>query len=369
MLAKRPKIIVLHDYFGICGGGERLILDLCAGIGADLCTAYWTDHSYPKPPDLNIRVLSDKEPKGAKVFALKQLFLSQTAFLKDYDICIYSGQVSIYAVKNHKSGQNIYYCHTPPRYIFDQRDFYRARYPWLLRPVFELLMTYLGFSYRRCIRNMDTVVSNSNNIKTRLLNYVGIKSQVVYPPIDIDCFTWQGQGDYYLSTARLDPLKRVDKIIEAFKLLPSKKVVIVSGGSQESKLREMAADSPNIQITGWQSEQQIYHWISNAIATLYLPIDEDFGMSPVESMAAGKPVIGVAEGGLLETIEHGKTGVLLPRQFAVDDVVAAVSFMNEQTALAMRADCEARSKKFSRQKFIEAMTAQLNSAAISSESN
>jgi glycosyltransferase involved in cell wall biosynthesis len=363
MLAQQPKIIVLHDYFGICGGGERLILDLCAGIGADLCTAYWTDNSYPRPPDLNIHVLTDKEPNGAKVFYLKQLFLSRTEFLKDYDICIYSGQVSIYAGKNHDCGQNIYYCHTPPRYIFDQRDFYRSRYPWLLQPVFELLMTYLGFSYQCCIRNMDTVLTNSNNVKARLLNYVGIESQLVYPPIDIDCFTWQSQGDYYLSTARLDPLKRVDRIIEAFKLLPAKKLVILSGGSEESKLREMAADSPNIYMTGWQSDEQVRSWVGNAIATIYLPVDEDFGMSPVESMAAGKPVIGVAEGGLLETIEHDKTGVLLARKFSVHDIVEAVSFMNEQTALAMRAACEERSKEFSRQKFIEAMTAQLNISA------
>jgi glycosyltransferase involved in cell wall biosynthesis len=367
MLAQ-PKIIVLHDYFGICGGGERLILDLCTGIGADLCTAYWTENSYPKPSDLNIRVLSDKEPKGAKIFYLKQLFLSRTEFLKDYDICIYSGQVSIYAVKNHDNGQNIYYCHTPPRYIFDQRNFYCSRYPWLLQPMFELLMTYLGFSYQRCIGNMDTVLTNSNNVKARLLNYVGIQSQVVYPPIDIDCFTWWSQGDYYLSTARLDPLKRVDKIIEAFKLLPTKKLVIVSGGSEESKLRELAADSPNVQITGWQSDEQLRSWVGNAIATIYLPIAEDFGMSPVESMAAGKPVIGVAEGGLLETIEHGKTGVLLARQFSINDIVEAVSFMNEETALAMRESCEENAKKFSRQKFIDAMKAQLNISAYSSES-
>lgn len=356
----QPKIIVLHDYFGICGGGERLTLDLCVGIGADLCTAYWTDNSYPKPPGLNIHVLTDKEPTGAKIFSLKWLFMYQTEFLKEYDICIYSGQVSIYAVKNHDCGQNIYYCHTPPRYIFDQKDFYRSRYPWLLQPVFELLMTYLGFGYQRCISKMDTVLTNSNNVKARLLNYVGIESQVVYPPIDIECFKWQSQGDYYLSTARLDSLKRVDRIIEAFKLLPIKKLVIISGGNEETRLREMAVDSPNIRITGWQSDEQVRNWVGNAIATIYLPVDEDFGMSPVESMAAGKPVIGVAEGGLLETIQHQKTGVLLSRQFSIEEIAEAVSFMNEDIALSMRISCEENAKKFSRAKFIQVMKTQLH---------
>lgn len=366
MLAQRPKIIVLHDYFGICGGGERLILDLCVGIGADLCTAYWTDNSYPRPPDLNIHVLTDKEPTGTKIFYLKWLFLYRTEFLKEYDICIYSGQVSIYAVKNHDCGRNIYYCHTPPRYIFDQKEFYRSRYHWSLHPIFELLMANLGFSYQRCINNMDDVLANSNNVKARLLKYLGIESQVIYPPIDIDCFKWRSQGDYYLSTARLDPLKRVDMIIEAFKLLPTKKLVIISGGSEEGKLREMARDYTNINLTGWQSDEQVRRWVGDAIATIYLPVAEDFGMSPVESMAAGKPVIGVAEGGLLETIQHGKTGVLLSKQLSINEIAKAVKFMDEETALSMRKSCEEHSKKFSREKFVEAMKAILNISAYSS---
>jgi glycosyltransferase involved in cell wall biosynthesis len=366
MSVQQPRVIVLHDYFGIRGGGERLILSLCEGIKADLCTAYWTDNSYPRPPGLKIRVLTDKVPTGAKIFYLKRLFLHHTEFLKEYDICIYSGQASIYAAQNHDCGRNIYYCHTPPRYIFDQKAFYRSRYRWWLRPFFELLMAYLGHSYMSCIRNMDDVLANSNNVKGRLQKYLGIESQVIYPPIDIIGFRWQSQGDYYLSTARLDPLKRVNMIIAAFKLLPGKKLVVISGGSEEDKLRELAQDSPNIQITGWQSDEQIRDWVGNAIATIYLPVDEDFGMSPVESLAAGKPVIGVAEGGLLETVQHGKTGVLLPKQLTVNEIVKAVRFMDRDVALSLRESCEGSAKKFSQEKFIEAMKAVLHFSTYSS---
>jgi glycosyltransferase involved in cell wall biosynthesis len=355
MLAQKPKIIVLHDYFAIRGGGERLILDLCEGLNADLCTGYWTNDSYPQPTGLNIRVLADKAPASPKMLSMKKLFTHHTDFLKEYDICIYSGQSSIYAAGKHKQGRNIYYCHTPPRYIFDQRAFYRAQFSWWLHPCFEILMLYLGLSYTRCIRDMDEILANSNNIKGRLLKYTGIDSRIVYPPIDIQGFKWQTQGDYYLSNARLDPLKRIDKIIEAFTLLPNKKLVVVSGGSQEAKLREIAQNYPNIHITGWQSDEQIRNWVGNAIATLYLPIDEDFGMAPVESMAAGKPVIGVAEGGLLETLQHGKTGLLLSKQLSVTDIVDAVRFMDKDVALAMREACEESAKRFSREIFIDGM--------------
>lgn len=130
---------------------------------------------------------------------------------------------------------------------------------------------------------------------------------------------------------------------------------MVSGGSEEAKLREMAQNYPNIHITGWQSDEQIRHWVGNAIATLYLPVDEDFGMTPVESMAAGKPVIGVAESGLLETVQHGKTGLLLAKQLSVTDIVEAVRFMDKDVALTMRTACEERAKQFLREIFIEGM--------------
>ncbi|MCX7066428.1 MAG: glycosyltransferase [Methylococcales bacterium] len=360
-LTQKPKIIVLHDYFAIRGGGERLILDLCEGLNADLCTGYWTNDSYPQPTGLKIRVLSDKVPASPKMLSMKKLFTHHTDFLNEYDICIYSGQSSIYAIEKHKQGRNIYYCHTPPRYIFDQRAFYRSQFSWWLHPFFEILMLYLGLSYKRCIRHMDKILANSNNIKGRLLKYTGIDSRIVYPPIDIKGFHWLSQGDYYLSNARLDPLKRIDKIIEAFTLLPDKKLVVVSGGSEEAKLREMAQNYSNIHITGWQSDEQIRHWVGNAIATIYIPVDEDFGMAPVESMAAGKPVIGVADGGLLETLQHGKTGLLLPKQLLITDIVDAVKFMDKDAALAMREACEKSAKRFSREIFIQGINEVLHS--------
>ena len=91
--------------------------------------------------------------------------------------------------------------------------------------------------------------------------------------------------------------------------------------------------------------------MGNCIATLYLPIDEDFGISPVESMSAGKPVIGVNEGGIKETVIPGKTGLLCPVSLGVKDVVCATNSMTKELALSMRIDCEARAKQFSSQVF------------------
>ncbi len=159
---------------------------------------------------------------------------------------------------------------------------------------------------------MHVIVANSENVQRRIKRYLGHDSIVVYPPIDTESFVWGEPQGYYLSTARLTPLKRVATIVEAFVRMPDRQLVVASGGEDEAALRRVAPRGhSNIRFTGWTDEAQLRSLISGAIATIYIPVDEDFGMSPVESMAAGKPVIGVAEGGLLETIVPGRDGGVL----------------------------------------------------------
>ena len=186
-----------------------------------------------------------------------------------------------------------------------------------------------------------------------------MESEVIFPPVDVDRFRWLGEGDYFISPARLSRSKRVDVIIRAFLKMPDKKLVVLSGGREMEALRKLAGNAGNIHFTGWQSETEIRQWIGNARAAIYVPIDEDFGMSPVEAMAAGKPVIGVAEGGLLETIVDGETGWLLESPPSVDNLVGAVQRIDRSMALAMREACETRARLFSREIFMEKMKAVL----------
>jgi glycosyltransferase involved in cell wall biosynthesis len=186
-----------------------------------------------------------------------------------------------------------------------------------------------------------------------LRQYLGIDHvAVIHPPIDTQNFRWLGQHAYYLSTARLEPYKRVDLIVRAFMEMPNRRLLVASGGSQYAELRELAAEHSNIHFTGWLSDKQLRAFIGRCIATIYLPVEEDFGISPVESMAAGKPVIGVAEGGLIETVVPGETGLLLaPRSLkdpatAIAAIREAADWLNADHAAAMRADCEARAAEF-----------------------
>jgi glycosyltransferase involved in cell wall biosynthesis len=203
---------------------------------------------------------------------------------------------------------------------------------------------------------MDRVVTNSQHIRQLLLDLTGVDSTVVYPPTNLTRFHWLGQGEYYLSLGRLEPNKQVDWVIRAFRQMPEKKLVVASGGSQLGPLKALSKGALNIQFTDWLDETSLVNLIGNSIACLYIPRDEDFGMSAVEAMAAGKPVIGVDEGGLKEIIVQNLTGFLLPKDLSIECICYAVRMLDSDVAAQMRGDCEDRAKLFSLDLFISRMT-------------
>ena len=350
--------ILLHDFFEIRGGGERLSLTLCHGLGLDLCYGFWTQNSYPASERKNLHCVdldTFSAIPGWRTARQMQAFKSRTGFLKDYDTVMYSGVAAPMAITNHPSGKNVFYCHTPPRFIYDQRMFYLEQLPGWQRPVLNMLAQSLRRPYENAVRKMDVIIANSHNVRQRIQRFLGLDSEVVYPPVDIEAFQWHAQGDYYLSTARLDRLKRVELLVRAFKQMPQKKLVVTSGGEALPRLQALAAGTQNIQFTGWVTNEQLRDLVGNAIATLYIPRDEDFGMSPVESMAAGKPVIGVRSGGLTETIVDEQTGLLLNPDPSVDEIVEAVERLSPKLASSMRYDCEKRATQFSNARFLSRM--------------
>lgn len=195
---------------------------------------------------------------------------------------------------------------------------------------------------------MDLILTNSKNTQARIQKFLWVDSTILYPPVDMELFHWIEQKDYYLSFARLADAKRVDKIVAAFKKLPEKKLVIIYGENdpQRQKIFDLAWDAKNIQFVTLPGNVWFTDYVGKSIATLYIPIDEDFGMSPVESMSAGKPVIGVNDGGLKETIIDGKTGILIPAEANVDDLIEAIQTLTPVKALSMKDDCIARASEF-----------------------
>ncbi len=349
--------IVVHDYFGIRGGGERLALTMAEGLDATLMYGFRSSQSYDAamfPPgaiDLGLPQMMRKP--GLRAAALALRFAMSKRQLRPYKTRVFSGVAAPFAAEAAPAARNIYYCHTPPRFLYDQRDHFAP----MVRgnPLRQFALDQFRRGYEAAVGHMDLIVANSETVRERIRRYLNREAVVVYPPCDLASYRWQGQQGFYLSTARHSPLKRVDKIVEAFLSMPEKQLIIASGGEDFDSLRRLAGDAPNITFVGWVGEAQLQRLIGEAIATIYVPIEEDFGMSPVESMAAGKPVIGVAEGGLRETILDGDTGILLSPDFTAGDLAAAVRELTASRAAAMQKACEQRASTFSQTRFLEAM--------------
>lgn len=346
--------VVLYDGLYVRGGAEQVTLNLAREFGADLVCAARDEAMFPAHEiPSTCRTLSRSLPAHPVVRLLHGawMFRRRTGTLGDYDWALYSGSTAPLAALGAKPTRSFYYCHTVPRFIYDLREFYLDRIPAWKRPALQALGAWLRPRYEAAVARIDTIIANSENVRQRIQRYLRRDSIVVHPPCDIEGFRWIEQGDYYLSTARLEPYKRVDLIVRAFQEMPDRKLLVASGGSDEGRLMRLAAGAPNIRFVGWQSPAALRELTGRALATVYIPRDEDFGMSPVESMAAGKPVIGVAEGGLLETVLPGETGLLMRSDPTVQDVIRVVAALDAACALSMRAACERRAKLYSRDRF------------------
>lgn len=346
---------VLHDYFASREGGGTLALTLAGRWGWPVTGGFITANfaRHVEGECLELRQL-DVRPSHRLLRPLSltrvwQRYQSRAATV------IYSGTYTPLAAGNQPGARNVLYCHSPPRFVYDQRAFYLRSVPVWQRPALWAFIRYLKPRYERAVGNMGVIISNSENVRRRVRTYLGRDSIVVHPPCRVESFYWREPENYYLSTARLDPLKRVDVVIAAFKRLPAKKLVVVSDGPDRRRLERLASGADNIAFAGEVSDDRLRALMAECIATIYVPRQEDFGMSAVESMAAGKPVIGVSEGGLLEIVVDGETGILLPPDPQPDHLIAAVSSLTAAQARAMRQACERRSMRFTSEEFISNM--------------
>jgi len=356
------KTWVCHDYFALSGGGENLMATLAAELQLPLSGGF-VKQNLSLSNDFPLQSIHSLGAyQGVMPLQILSLIRRWRRFKapSDYPKILYSGVYSPLAVHNHSGCKNILYCHTPPRFVYDKKAYYLQQLAFWQRPLLRALIAFFQPQYERALQQMDGIIVNSKHIQQRLQKYTGVSSTVIYPPCDTQDFVTSDNGEYYLSTARLDGLKRVDKIVRAFLHMPDKKLVVASGGPELARLQGMAGNARNIHFTGWVSREQLITLVAGAMATIYIPMDEDFGISPLESMAAGKPVIGVNEGGLLETVIPLHTGVLLDaRQDIVEQLIRLINSANSEQWRDYKPACLQQAERFSRDVFIRKMSAYL----------
>jgi glycosyltransferase involved in cell wall biosynthesis len=355
---QKTALAIVHDQFVIRGGGERLVLDLVNALRADLIIGSHHPDSFPLQnlPGQVQNLQANTALPGLKTRQLARAFQTRTRSLSDYASVLYSGLAAPLAVSNHRQGRNVFYCHTPPRFLYDKQQHYLNQLNPLAALALRGLNRWFRPRYEKAVDCMDLIVANSSHIQQRIRTHLGRDSVVVHPPCQTERFAVQATtGDFYLSTARLDPLKRVDVVIRAFRRLPHKKLVVASGGSERQRLQKLAQGASNIHFTGWLDDQQYPRLLAEALATIYIPRDEDFGMSPVESMAAGTPVFCSDHGGLLETVIDGETGFYIDESRLEEALVEKIQSHQPAQLRAMAKACQARAQHFDSRLFQQRM--------------
>jgi glycosyltransferase involved in cell wall biosynthesis len=278
--------------------------------------------------------------------------LSPLAFesfnLSEYDVVI-SSSAAYFAkgVVTSQHSAHLAYIHTPPRALYGYSNSHWYKKNIFTRGFGEILNHFMRLYDFELTQRPDILIANSENIKKRIVKFYRRDSEIIYPPIDLSEYNTikKDSGDYFLSLARLDPEKNIDLIIETFNQngLPLK---IVGTGREESRLKKIAKS--NIHFLGKVSDKERVTLLSNAKALICAASNEDFGITSVESQAAGTPVIAFKEGGYLETVIEGKTGVFF-EDLSKESLQQAIEKIDQQKFKAE--DLRKNAQKFSKENF------------------
>ncbi|HWQ20183.1 MAG TPA: glycosyltransferase [Methanotrichaceae archaeon] len=350
------KAAIFLDYIGAIGGGERVALMLARALNADLIT---TDVSrealgHLGYGDVNVISLGNtiKYPPLKQITA--SLMFARCDFSDKYDFFIFSGNWSHYAAKRHRP--NLWYCYTPVRAFYDLRESMISRQPGTVLKVLATLWIDCHRRFdQRSVKNLDQVVAISKNVQKRIEEYHGMSSCVIYPPVDTSRFRFKEYGDFWLSVNRIYPEKRIDLQFDAFRAMPEEKLVVVGGyalGDHAAQYHDKLVSRipPNVKMLGEVSEQELIDLYARCKGLICTALDEDFGLTPVEAMASGKPVVAVDEGGFKETVVQGETGLLIRADSS--DIIRAVKEISKDPA-RYREPCIARAREFDLPAFLD----------------
>lgn len=358
------KIALVHDYIKEYGGAER-VLEVLHGMYPE--APIYTSLYYPeflgphktRFEKMNIKTTwLQRVPFGYKLISPLRL-LSPIAFkyldLSNYDIIITS-QTGAYFPNLVKKGKAklISYTHTPPRYLYG----YKTARDWkkykILAAFAEVANHFLLMVDFNSSKNVDQFIANSQEVASRIKKFYRKEAVVVYPPVEIGSkFSVHGsqlKKGYYLAGGRLARAKGMDVIIDAF-IKNGKPLKIFGKGFAgfEDELRAKILDQKSsVEFVGEVSDKEKLELMKGAKAYIFASYDEDFGITPVEAMSIGTPVIAYKSGGVQETVVDGKTGIFYSPN-TPDSLVEAVEKFEKLKINSE--DCLKQAKMFSKEAF------------------
>jgi glycosyltransferase involved in cell wall biosynthesis len=349
------RIALVHDYLTQHGGAERVLEALHEQYpDAPVFTSLYDPDALPASyRSWDIRSSKISLLPGVKrrhrmlLPVYPALFGAIGRQLRGYDLILADSS----AWSHHAAADGaalICYCHSPARFLYGDQDYLTpAAVPGVVSSIAPALYRSLRALDRRAAARVDRYIANSRAVAKRIEAAYGRASTVIYPPVDIERFDHGDPGepeDWFLVVSRLVPHKRVDLAIEACRRR-GVGLKVVGEGRALAELRAKAG--PTVELLGYQDDATVADLLRRCRA-LILPAKEDFGITPVEAQAAGRPVIAYGQGGARETVIPGETGLFFDEQ-TPESLAQALETFESMTWTSARMQQNAR--RFGRDRF------------------
>jgi glycosyltransferase involved in cell wall biosynthesis len=358
------RTALVYDKLDVYGGGERVLeqmIDLYPDsaicVSVDIMKESDRGFLRGKKPITTFAQHLPFVKHHHRHFLLLLMFAMEQLDMSEYDLVL-SGSASIgKGVITGPDQLHISYVHSPMRYAWDLQHQY-LREAKLEKGLKSMLARWMLHRARRwdlgTANGVDHYLANSQFIARRIWKVYRREATVIYPPVDVDRFTLRtNKDDFYLTASRMVPYKKMAAIVEAFRDLPDRKLVVIGDGPEMKRIKSVAG--ANVEILGYQPSSVLTDLMQRARAFVFAA-EEDFGITPVEAQACGTPVIAFGRGGALETIrglDHEKpTGVFFDRQDPKAIAEAVLSFERNADRIAAL-DCWENAQRFSAEIFRE----------------
>ena len=347
------RVALVHDFLLDLRGAERVFAAICdRWPEADVFTAVY-DEAGTEGRFAHRRVhssfLQRLRPTARTFRPLLPLYphAIESFDLRGYDTVISSSSAWAHGILADPGAVHVCYCHNPFRYAWTEREATLQARQALVRPALRFLLNRWRQWDWIAAQRVDRYVANSGVTAARIRHYLGREATVLHPPVEIDRFSpapREAVGDRYVVLAELMAHKRIDVAVEAFNRL-GRPLLVIGDGPELRRLRRMAG--PTITFAGRVSDERVAEILRTSRA-LVVTATEEFGIAAVEAQAAGRPVVALAEGGVLETVVEGETGTF----YADNDPAALAAAVERFDALAIDpARCVAAAERFRTSRF------------------
>jgi len=352
------KVALVHDYLKEYGGAERVLLALHEIFPeAPIYTVFYVKNSSAGRVFKDTVVVESwfgKLPFAGKLISPLRFLLPviwKSFDFKNYDLVISSASWAITKGFTGGKTKEICYCHTPPRYLYGYETSRNWKKHWHVR-FYALIVNHFMrmYDFERA-QKVTWFIANSKEVQLRIKKFYRREAVVVNPPVDLlegfGGFEGSGGRKYFLTGGRLEQAKNFDLVIKACNELKMP-LKIYGSGTQENYLKSISGLT--VEFLGRVSDEEKFKLMADCKAFIVMAKDEDFGITPVEAMAGGAPVIAYRGGGYQETVVEGKTGVFV-EEATVESLVGVLKGFEGFVRGIKSRSCRKRAEKFSKERF------------------